>query len=172
MFLLETQSPESATGTVAQSYAAFPKGMGVPVPLQLLSASPKLLERQMELIRLYMTHPRLTPGLLAAIRYAAAVRSGHVACQTLNQGMLERMGMGDQEICSLPDPNKEIPLEESEALMFRFVMRCLDDPASITAADVEALHEEGYADSDILDAVFHGAGMLAGAVLYKAFVRP
>ena len=43
MFLLETQHPDQATGTVAEVYAQFQGRMDVPAPLRLLSASPELL---------------------------------------------------------------------------------------------------------------------------------
>jgi len=171
MFLLKTQNPESATGKIAAVYSVFPKQVGVPIPLQLLSASPGILERQAEMIRYFMGHPRLTPGLLAAIRYAVAAKTGHTACEALNQGMLKQMGMTEEEITSLPMSPATAPLEETEEKMFLFVMRAFDDPASVTQADIESLRQAGYTDGDILDAMYHASGMLAGSVLFKAFVR-
>ncbi|MBI4805745.1 MAG: hypothetical protein HY795_10980 [Desulfovibrio sp.] len=171
MFLLKTQSPEKATGKTAEVYSVFPKQIGVPIPLQLLSASPGILERQADMIRYFMGHPRLTPGLLASIRYAVAAKTGHSACEALNQGLLKQMGMTEDEIKALHMSPSTAPLEESEEKMFAFVMRAFNDPASVTQADIESLRHAGYTDGDILDAMYHASGMLAGSVLFKAFVR-
>jgi hypothetical protein len=170
MFLLETQNPQTATGATAQVYSIFAR-MGVPVSMQLLSASAGILARQAEMINYFMAHPRLSPGLLAAIRYAVAAKTGHTACEILNHGLLEKMGLSDEEIKSLPEAGQSAPLEETEEKMFQFVMRAMGEPASICQADIESLRQAGYVDGDILDAVYHGSGMLAGSVLFKAFVR-
>jgi len=171
MFLLNTSSPDQAEGKVAQVYSVFPKHIGIPVPLQLLSASPGVLERQAGLIRYFMTHPRLSAGLLASIRYAIASKTGHTACEALNKGILKQMGMEEKEIEMLPLSPSSAPLEEQEEAMLSFVLRAFDAPSTVTAADVEALRQAGYQDGDILDALYHAAGMLAGSVLFKAFVR-
>jgi len=171
MFLLNTQSSESATGKTAEIYAMFPKNIGVPVPLQLLSASPGILERQAEMISYFRGHPRLTPGLLASIRYAVSAKSGNKACEILNQGILKQMGMSEKEIEELPLAPSAAPLEEHEQKIFAFVMRTFDDPASVTQADIETLRLAGYTDGDVLDAMHQATGMMAASMLLKAFVR-
>jgi len=171
MFLLQTVNPAEATGKTAEVYGIFPKEVGVPLPLQLLSASPGLLERQAQMIKYYMSHPNLTFPLLAAIRYAAASKAGHTSCVQLNGGMLLKMGMTPDQMAAMLANPKESPLEEREAAMFSLVMRAVDAPASITAADIDAVRAHGYTDGDILDAMGHAANMTAGALLYKTFVR-
>ena len=171
MFLLDTVAPAEATGKTAEVYAAFPKEIGVPLPLQLLSASPGLLERQFELIKYYMGHPNLTFPLLAAISYVAAAKAGHTSCVQLNGGMLMKMGMTPDQMAQLADNPQDSPLEERETAMFSLVIRAVDAPSSITAADLDAVRGHGYTDADILDAMAHAANMTAGALLYKTFVR-
>ncbi|GFK93632.1 hypothetical protein NNJEOMEG_01466 [Fundidesulfovibrio magnetotacticus] len=170
MFLLETVDPEKAQGKVAEAYSIF-KNFGAPIPLRLLSASPDLQERQTAMIGYFMGHPRLSPGLLASIRFAIASKTGHLACEALNRDILGRMGVNEQEIAGLPTGAAETPLEESEEALFRFVLRSFDDPASANARDIQALRALGWQDADILDAMFHAAGMLASSVLFKTFVR-
>lgn len=171
MFLLETVDPDKAQGTVAEAYSLFKNLGGVPIPLRLLSASPGILERQAAMIGYFMGHPKLTPGLLAAIRYAIAARTGHLACEALNKDILGRMGVKDQEIAGLSGASGETPLEESEEALFRFVIRTFEDPASVNSEGLAALRELGWTDNDILDATFHATSMLASSVLFKAFVR-
>lgn len=171
MFLLHTVRPEEAQGKVAEIYGAFPKEIGVPLALQLMSASPGYLERQFDVIRHFMSHPNLGFQLLAAIRYVVAAKVGHKACEDLNGGLLLRMGMTPEELAALLSDPAKSPLEEREAALFAFVLRAFEEPASVTAADVEALRGLGYADSDVFDALAHAAGMQAGSVMYKAFAR-
>ncbi len=171
MFLLNTVEPAQATGKIAEIYSIFPKEIGVPLPLQLLSASPGLLQRQAETIKYYMSHPNLTFPLLAAIRYVAATKAGHTSCIQLNGTMLLKMGMTPEQMAKMFEDPKESPLEEREIAMFTLVLHALDAPASVTAADIDAVRSHGYTDGDILDAVGHAANMTAGAVLFKTFAR-
>lgn len=172
MFLIDTIAPEKATGTVADIYATFPPHVGVPLPMQLYSASPGILERTAATIRYFMTHPRLSPGLLASIRFAVASRTGHTACVRLNKGILEKMGLDEAELAELARFSCErADLDDAEAAMLAFVLKAFDRPQEVEKSDLDELRRLGYQDSDMLDAVYHAGTMLAGSVLFKAFVR-
>jgi len=171
MYLLETVDPDKAQGAVAEAYSIFKNLGGVPIPLRLLSASPGIIERQAAMIGYFRNHPNLSPGLLAAIRYAVASKTGHLACEALNKDILGRMGVKDKEISGLADATGETPLEENEEALFRFVISTFENPASVTPEGLAALRERGWTDNDILDATFHATSMLASSVLFKAFVR-
>lgn len=172
MFLIQTVDPAEADGKVAELYGTFPAHIGVPLPMRLLSASPGILERSAETIRYYMTHPRLSPGLLASIRYAVASRTGHTACVELNRGILEKMGLSEAELAELARFScQRAELDDEESAMLAFVLKAFDTPQSVVPGDVEELRKIGYTDGDILDALYHATTMLAGSVLFKAFVR-
>jgi hypothetical protein len=49
------------------------------------------------------------------------------------------------------------------------VLRAVQDPASVGAGDLEAMRGLGWSDGDILDAVTHGARMVAGDIIINAF---
>ena len=57
MMLVRTVEPGQATGAVAKVYAAFDRAGAVPLPMQLLSASPGLQDRQFALLNYYLSHP-------------------------------------------------------------------------------------------------------------------
>ena len=171
MFLLKTVEPSQASGKIAEVYNIFPKEIGVPVPMQLLSASPGLLERQMEFIKYYREHPKLSFQLLASIRYVVAMRAGHKSCEDLNAGMLTRIGLSSEELAELGASKALKSLEEQEAAMFSFVVAAVEKPEEVTADKLDVLRKFGYSDSDILDALSHGANMRTAAITYKAFVR-
>jgi alkylhydroperoxidase family enzyme len=172
MFLLDYATPESAEGRVAEIYGVFPPHVGVPAPLQLLSASPGLLTAQMETLKHYMTHERLSFPLLAAIRCTVAVREGYDDCVQLNARLLQAAGAGEEEIeQAKADPAAAPMLEEPERAVLGFVHKALDDPDAVGEADVAALRELGWMDADILDAMAHGANMVAAAKIFRTFSR-
>jgi hypothetical protein len=53
--------------------------------------------------------------------------------------------------------------------MLLFVLKALKTPQEVSREDMDALHQMGWTDSDVYDAVFHGAGMIAPSFMMKAF---
>lgn len=171
MFLLKTVVPGQAEGSVAEIYAAFDQAGSVPLPMQLLSASPELQKRQFRVMGHFMRHARLSPPVLAAIRFAASELSCHGACLDFNGKLLRRMGMTGADLEALAQGRAPESLEEREAALVLFTRKALSEPASVTPADLEALRAQDWTDADIFDAAYHGASLMASAALQKAFVR-
>ncbi len=171
MFLLNHIKPEEATGKIAEIYNAFPKEMGAPKPLQMMSASPELFERQFELIKYFTSHKNLSFPLLAAIRYIGATECAYDYCVSLNAGLLKAQGMTDDELEAMKSDPDKAPLEDKERTMLKFVLKAIRAPNDIGEADVEQLHSAGWSDSDIYDAVAHGANMVGYSLLSKALSK-
>lgn len=171
MFQIATVSPEAATGKVAELYAAFPPELGIPEPALLLSASPGYMERYFGTMGYFRNHPNLSAPLLASIRYAVAARADHVACVDWNGCVLNKMGADSADLEALRAGADETILDGRETALLKFVLKAVDNPASVGPADLDALRSQGYADSDIFDALAHAGNMLAGALMYKTFAR-
>ena len=169
MFLLNTVAQGEAQGKIKEAYDMF-QGP-VPAPLLLLSASPGMFERQVGYIQYYMGHKALSFPLLAAIRFISSDECGHEFCQDFNRKFLLQIGMSNEEIDAMKADPSTAPLEDKERAMLVFVARALKAPKSVTQADVDALRAEGWADSDILDALSHGANMIASAVIFNALKK-
>ncbi len=171
MSLIQTVSPESATGDIAALYAGIQERMGfVPNGIQLRSASPVLLKLQMEGMGYFMQHPTLSMPLLACIRMLVSMKTDCLYCIDLNAGMLVNM-MGwsmDQVAATRADP-AAANLPAKEVAMLKFVLKGVTDSLSVTAADLDALRALGWSDRDILDGLFHGANMVTGDILLNAF---
>ena len=167
--LLSIVEPDAATGRLKEIYDFFPPELGVPKILQLYSASPELLERQLGVIRYFREHPRLSPGFSAALRYAVAVKAGHAACETFNHKLLLRMGLEEQEVRQLTQEAAQKALEPNEQVLLDFVLRAVDAPASVTGADIVAVKDHGYLESDILDAMVMAGNMISSSVVWKTF---
>ena len=171
MSLIQTVSPESATGDIAALYAGIKERMGfVPNAIQLRSASPALLKLQMEGMGYFMQHPTLSMPLLACIRMLVSQKTDCTYCIDLNGSMLvNAMGWTMEQVAATRADPSAANLEAKEVAMLKFVLKGVGDSLSITAADLDALRALGWSDRDILDGLYHGANMVTGDILLNAF---
>lgn len=51
--------------------------------------------------------------------------------------------------------------------MLVFVLRAMKDPEGIAAEDLDLLRQEGWTDSDILDALIQAVGMMDHNILMR-----
>lgn len=171
MFLLDYVSPEKAVSPVDEIYGFFPKEIGPPRPLQLMSASPRFLACQFEIIKYFTSHEKLSFPLLAAIRYMAANECDYEYCIQFNQKILMAAGANEQALEAINNDPDEAPLEDNERAMLKFASKAIKTPEAVVRSDVEALHNIGWEDSDIFDAVAHGAFMRSHSTLMKVFSK-
>jgi len=171
MFLVNTVERDKAEGIVAKAYANIPPQIDIPVPMQLLSASPGLMERELGVIGYFRSHPRLSPPFLASIRYVASQKYGYAPCAVFNAQLLRAQGMSEDQIAALSCKPSETPLDETESALLSFVTKVIDDPKAATRADIETLTGMGWQESDVVDAVSMAARMKGYTLLYQVLVR-
>jgi len=171
MFILDYQTPETATGSVAEIYNFFVnKRSPVPAPLQLLSASPGLLQLQFDQIGYFAGHQALSFPLLAAIRFLAAQEACYDHCTNLNRMWLSKTGLSAQDLTDLVEGKNVEAFSEAENGLLAVVAKMLRKE-KITEAEMQQLRSLGWKDSDILDACSQGASLIAHSYLYSAFSR-
>ena len=66
------------------------------------------------------------------------------------------------------DPLKA-PLEDYEQAMLGFMMKAIKSPDAVEQQDMDQLHDLGWTDRDILDALVHGVNMVGSSMLMKTF---
>ena len=170
MALIKTVKPDEADGKIKESYEEFLKTAGmVPKPFEMFSASPPLFELQKGVIKYFMNHPNLKFALLASIRFAVACAYNFDYCIGLNSEFLKFAGFSDEELEAAKADPGNAKLEEKDKAMLLFVLKALNEPDSVGTNDTDSLHDQGWTDQDIFDAVFHGAGMIGSSKMFKAF---
>jgi alkylhydroperoxidase family enzyme len=170
MALIQTVEPGKAAGRVKEIYDFMQKNAGlIPAPLQLASASPWMLEMVWQSIQYYSRHPNLGFGVLSSIRYLVAQQYDYVFCIGFNRNMLKFQGVSDEDIEKMEKDPLQAPLDDKDRAMVAFVMKAVKAPDTVQKQDVEILHELGWADSDILDALAHGTNMVGSSILMKTF---
>ena len=170
MALIQTVDPDRAEGQAREIYDFMQKNAGVvPAPLQLASTSPRMMDTVWQSIQYYSQHPTLGFGLLSRIRYLVAQQYDYVFCTGFNRNMLKMQGLSDEDIEKMEKDPLKAPLDDKDRAMVAFVMKAIKTPDAVEQPDVDKLREQGWADSDILDALAHGTNMIASSILMKTF---
>jgi alkylhydroperoxidase family enzyme len=170
MALIETVAPEQAEGQAKEIYDTMQETVGViPAPLQLASASSWMLGMVWQSIQYYSQHQNLGFGLLSSIRYLVAQHYNYAFCINFNKNFLMMQGMSEADIEKLVADPLQAPLDDKDRAMLDFVMKAIKTPAAVEKVDVDRLHDLGWTDSDIFDAVAHGTNMVGSSILMKAF---
>lgn len=170
MALIQTVDPEKAEGQVKEVFDTLQENIGmVPAPMQLASASPGLLNISWQSLQYFSQHPNLSFGLLSTIRYLVSHQINFAFCTSLNRNFLMQQGMTEEDIKELEKDPSQAPLEDNERAMLAFVLKAIQTPDDVTQEDIDLLHEMGWADGDILDALSHGANMVSSSILMKTF---
>jgi len=170
MALIQTVEPDKAEGKVKEIYDFMQQNAGViPAPLQLASASPWMLDMVWNSIQYFSQHPNLGFGLLSSIRYLVAQQYDYAFCTGFNKNLLKMQGLSDEDIEKMEKDPLQAPLDDKDRAMVSFVMKAVKSPDAVEKKDVETLHDHGWTDSDIMDALVHGTNMIGSSILMKTF---
>ncbi|WP_324780339.1 carboxymuconolactone decarboxylase family protein [Thiobacillus sedimenti] len=171
MSILQTVTPEAATDEVAEIYAQIRNAWGhVPTAIQVFSANPFLLRHQWEYYGSIMQHPRLSLPLTASIRMLVSQAGQCDYCIDMNAGMLiNAAGWTPEQVAATRADYHASPLTAAEKVLLGLVLKMTRDSGSVTHADLQAARDAGWSDADILDAVNHGARMVAGDIVINGF---
>jgi len=170
MALIQTIEPEKAEGKVKEIYDFAQKNAGmIPAPMQLASASPWMLDMVWHSIQYFTKHPNLGFGVLSSIRYLVARQYNYAFCKGFNKKILKLQGLSDEDIEKMEKDPLQTPLDDKDRAMLSFVMKAIKSPDAVEKQDVDKLHDYGWTDSDILDAMAHGTNMIGSSILMKTF---
>lgn len=171
MALIKTVPPQEAEGAVKEAYSFFESlGVEPPMPIRMMSASPGLMSIQVEMAKYFTNHPTLEFPLLAHIRLLVANEENYSYCIGFNQELLKNLGgLTEEQIEAVKADPEKAALEPREKAMLMFVLKAVRDPAATEQKDVDALHEQGWSDNDIFDAVQQGMMMVGTGMAFQAF---
>jgi alkylhydroperoxidase family enzyme len=170
MSLLKTVAPENAEGVIKEYYSLFLEKRGIiPKPFEMLSVNPELFKIQAAILTYYMKHPTLSFPLLTHIRYAVAKEYDFQYCTSFNKDLLKLKGLDEEELAKIEAESGQSLLEEKDNAILSFVLKAIKHPATVGQQDINVLHNLGWTDKDIADAMYHGVQMVNLSILMKAF---
>jgi alkylhydroperoxidase family enzyme len=170
MALIQITPPEKAEGKLAELYKEVETMFGiVPSGVQLLGVSPGILDNQIAIMGHFHGHSTLSTPLLAMIRMMISNACKSKYCVGLNNRILQGAGFSqDQVDAALADP-KNAPLNEKDKALLLFVLKACDNPHSTVQEDVDGLKSLGWSETDIFEAVAHGARAVGTNIIFDTF---
>ena len=78
-------------------------------------------------------------------------------------------GLSEDDIDKMEKDPLQAPLDDKDRAMVAFVIKAIKTPDAVEKQDVDQLHDLGWTDSDIMDAMAHGTNMIASSILMKTF---
>ncbi|HBS25889.1 MAG TPA: hypothetical protein DD827_01980 [Gammaproteobacteria bacterium] len=171
MSLLRITEPDEATGELAEAYQGALDKIGfAPNGYKMFGVSIDVLNRQSSLMGLVMQHPTLSPRFSAILRLLVSKNRQCDYCVGANSSMLQNyFDVSAEQIEAFKQDIETVPLKSREKALLIFVLKATEDTQSTTAADIEALRNQGWADHEILDAMYQGAQQVAADMLFNTF---
>jgi uncharacterized peroxidase-related enzyme len=171
MSLLKLTEPEEAEGDLAEVYSGLESSIGfVPNGYKLLGVSIDVLNRQLSYGEWVFKHPTLSAKFTAISRLLISQDVGCEYCVDVNSAMLQNNhGVSAEQIVALKADINAVPLEPRETALMIFVFNTTKDSLSVSEAEIKSLKNHGWADHEIVDALFMGTQQVAIDTLLNAF---
>ena len=168
--LLNPRPPQGQESRVEAVYQAVQSHIGfVPDGLKLYSLSPPLLETFVGNISYFNSGKRLSPALMAMIRYMVSSQAKCNFCIDMNEGFLTNMGI-DLDAVRAARGNLDIaPLPAKEKILLKLAVKSVQDPDSVSAQDIQEAKANEWSERDIFDVVAQAASNRAFNYLLRTF---
>ena len=168
--LLNPHPPAGQEARVEAVYQAIQKKIGfVPDGLRLYGFSPALLESFVGNISYFNSGERLSPALMAMIRYVVSSDAQCNFCIDMNEGFLTNMGF-DLDAVRAARANLDLaPFSAEEKILLKLAAQSVSDPDSVNEHAIEEAKATGWSERDIFDAVAQAASNRAFTYVLRAF---
>ena len=168
--LLNPFPPSGEESRVSAVFDAIEKKLGfVPDGLRLYSFSPPLLESFVGNIAYFNSGERLSPALMAMIRYLVSWNAKCQFCIDLNEGFLANMGVDLDRVRAARNDIEVAPVQEKERPLLRIAVKSVLDPEGVGLADVTAAQVAGWSERDVFDVVAQAASNRAFNQVLRTF---
>lgn len=168
--LLLPAAPAGEEERVATLLRGFEQRLGfIPDGLRLYSLSPPLLETFAANVGYFNSGERLSPQLMAMIRYLGSWHARCGFCIDFNEALLVNMGLDPDAVRAARDNPQAAPLDPREMPLLRLALKSTREPEQVTTLDIEAAHAAGWTDRDVFDVVAQAASNRAFNYVLRTF---
>ena len=134
------------------------------------SINPTRFKMFLEEINYLSAHPNIEKDFFAFLRYAIATDNGFDYCTRFNRQLLLASGYTLEDLHAVEGIDKVVPLDEKHQALFNAALTAVYRPEDFTAQTIASLHDRGWSDADIFDAVDHAAFLFKFARILKAYI--
>jgi len=168
--LIFPQVPAGEEDRVNAVFSAVQQHMGfIPDGLRLYSFSPALLETFVGTVSYFNSGERLAPSLMTMIRYLVSWESQCSFCIDMNEGFLVNMGLNLDAVRAARNNPEAAPIPSREMPLLKIALKSVNQPESVTAADIQAAKTQGWSERDIFDVVAQAASNRAFNYILRTF---
>lgn len=168
--LLQARPPKGEEDRVAAVLGVIEQKLGfVPDGLKLFGISPPLLESYASNIGYFNSGERLSPSLMAMIRYLVSWNAKCTFCIDLNEGFLVNMGATLDQVRAARNNADDAPVADKEKPLLKIALKAVTDPEGVGAQDLDAAYAQGWSDREIFDVVAQAASNRAFNHVLRTF---
>jgi alkylhydroperoxidase family enzyme len=168
--LITPQIPSGDESRVEAIFNGVKQHMGfIPDGLRLYSFSPALLETFLGNISYFNSGERLTPSLMAMIRYLVSWESKCSFCIDMNEGFLSNMGVNLDAVRAARNNPDIAPIPAKEMPLLKIALKSLSNPEGVNESDIQAAKAQGWTERDIFDVVAQAASNRAFNYILRTF---
>jgi alkylhydroperoxidase family enzyme len=168
--LIIPQVPAGDEDRVEAVFSAVKQHMGfIPDGLRLYSFSPALLETFIGNVSYFNSGERLTPSLMAMIRYLVSWDAKCSFCIDMNEGFLTNMGLNLDSIRAARNNPDAAPIPAKEKPLLMIALKSVNNPDSVDAKDIQTAKAQGWSERDIFDVVAQAASNRAFSYVLRTF---
>ena len=145
--------------------------MGVMPPHWTLFAkmNPKRFKMFIDEIAYILNHSNIKSDFFAMTRLFVANHEGFEYCKSFNTKLLLAREYKREELVNIKS-DFVLPLDSKHQILANGVKKAIFDADNFTGEDIEILKSAGWSDSDVWDAIDHGAFLFKFSKILKAYL--
>jgi len=132
--------------------------------------SPKRFEMFINEIEYLLNHPRINSDFFTMLRLHVANRENFNYCKSLNTKLLLAKGYDKNQITSIKEDIKTLPLDKNHKLLATKAIKAIYQAEEFNKEDIQELKDSSWEDSDIYDAIDHAAFIFKVNKILKAYL--
>lgn len=169
MFIVETDPQEEG----ARLLKRVKRFIGhIPPHFELFATiHPKRFEMFLNEILYLTTHKQIDPDFFIFLRFYIAAKEGLTYCHDLNKALLLSKGYLVEQISAMIDSYETLPLDDRHQSLFAYTLKAINTPSTFGVEDIDALKALSWDDSDIYDAIDHGAFLYKSSKVLNAYAK-
>ncbi|RLA66792.1 MAG: hypothetical protein DRQ78_03520 [Epsilonproteobacteria bacterium] len=132
---------------------------------------PKRFKMFLEEIIYLSTHESINPDFFAFTRFYIAAQENFTYCYVFNKELLLGKGYTQEDLEAFENSADKLPLDKKHQVLFVSVLTAIESPKDFDERSIEKLKVLGWSDSDIFDAIDHGAFLFKFSKILKAYAK-
>jgi len=133
------------------------------------TVNPKRFEMFLNEIFYLAMHKTINPDFFALLRFYIASQENFAYCIQFNKALLLKKYYSLETITALAKDTNAFPLDAKHKALFDATVQAVYQPTTFNRERINILKTIGWSDSDIFDAIDHGAFLFKFSKILKAY---